>query len=238
MSNKKNTGIIARPSTSVARTRKKQLAAFHKSYIEEFGKIPEDYETLKTESAYLGKLSGHAFLLMAQRLKKIKDLSLYKEDDYKSFKQFVDAEMTLDRSTVYNYMDILDAFGHENLLAEPGLEYTKLRPALPLLNAKGAGVPKAKIRKQFIKKAKTSTRKEIVQTANELKAKYGLTPRSKVQDHAVGPAKADNRPKIDQSLATAITAFLSTIPPGALAKDQKQQLRLLVRELTSIIVRK
>ena len=100
--------------------------------------------------------------------------SLYKEDGYRSFREFVDAEMTLDRSTVYKYVDILEAFGHESLLAEPDIEYTKLRPAVPLLKAKGAGVPKAKIRKQFIAKAKTSTRKEITETARKLKEKYGL----------------------------------------------------------------
>ncbi len=254
MSNKKTTRIIARPSTSIARTRKNQLAAFHKSYIQEFEEIPEDYEALKQEAVYLGKLSGHAFLLMAQRLKKIKDLSLYKEDGYRSFKEFVDTEMTLERSTVYNYMDILEAFGHESLLAEPELEYTKLRPAVPILKARGAGVPKARIKKQFIAKAKTATRREIAQTAKKLKARYGLSPSRKIRSlPAIGLATAGRASEAGQTTNDAgqvmvddhdhqmeanIKAFLATIPPGELTDDQKQQLRLLVKELTSIIVRK
>lgn len=234
---------------------KNEIADFHKTYMKVFDDIPEDYETLKIEAVYLGKLSGHAFLLMAQRLKKIKDLSLYKEDGYRSFKAFVDAEIHLDRSTVYNYMDILEAFGHESLLAVPELEHTKLRPAVPLLKAKGKGVPKAKIRKQFIAKAKTSTRKEIAQTAKNLKTKYGLTPnRSNSKDPAKGRRSrtnqnerglsavagpmADEQNGHDEIMEANIAGFLATIPPGELTDDQKQQLRLLVRELTSIIVRK
>ncbi len=170
------TKIVSRPSASAIKAGRDKISRFHKDYINVFEDIPEDYQTLKTEAAYLGKLSGHAFLLMAQRLQKIKDLSLYKEDGYRSFKAFVDAEIHMDHSTVYSYMDILEAFGHESLLAVPELEYTKLRPAIPLLKSRGAGVPKAKIRKQFIAKARTSTRKEIAQTAAKLKAQYGLTP--------------------------------------------------------------
>jgi len=235
MSNKK-TKLIKSTGNAAAVSRGKHLTRLHQAYTKAFAKIPDDYSSLKEEAIYLGKLSGHAFVLMAARLKKIKDLSLYKEDNYPSFKQFVDAEMSLDRSTVYNYMDILEAFGQENLLAEPELEYTKLRPAVPLLKAKVTGVPKAKIKKQFIAKAKTSTRKEMVETAKELKSRYGLTPRSSAQTPR-SSAVARSRRTAEQGaggqtlsagarsqLSSAIKTFLASIPEGKLSEEQKQEL--------------
>lgn len=229
--------IISKPTAGMAAAGGKKIAALHDNYAATFASCPDDYASLKAEAVYLGKLSGHSFLLMAQRLKKIRDLSLYEEDGYGSFKAFIDGEMTLGASSVYGYMDILEAFGEKRLMAEPGIEYTKLRPAVPILRAAVKGLPRAKIRKQFIEKAKTSTRKEIAETARDLKDRYGLTPRSSAVARSRIQDSAGEGGQASLDLAPAIRAFLAAVPAGALTGEQKQQLRELVKELTAIIVR-
>ena len=65
-------GLIA--ATEKGRGGRASMKQLHADYQATFAALPDDYETLKDQAVYLGKLSGHAFVLMAARLKRIRDL--------------------------------------------------------------------------------------------------------------------------------------------------------------------
>lgn len=233
---KRKTSIITKQPTASLATRREKIAAAHGEHLTAFGTCPDDYETLRDEAVHLGKLSGQAFLLMAQRLRKIRDLRLYEEGGYRSFKAFIESEMTVAKSTAYAYMNVLEAFGEDRLLKEPELEYSKLAPAVPLLKASVAGMPKAKIRKRLIAKAKTSTHREMAAAAKDLAARYGVSfgPEG---SSAEAPARRDGADPDDDSLRAGIARFLATIPDGPLSREDKQRIRVLIKELTAVLVR-
>jgi len=155
--------------------KKKIIELIAKKYIEifNFDNCPEDYESLKEEAKFLSTMTQYSFVLMAQRLKKIKDNKMYEKDGYPDFKRFVENEMPISRQTAYKYIDIITFFD-----VAPGrhevFDYTKLNPFIPLLRAENNEIPKDEIRKQSIKELKIKTKREMEEEARELKVKYGL----------------------------------------------------------------
>ena len=145
--------------------------------------LARDYASLKAEAKYLAGLSQAAFLQMARRLLIIRDRKLYREDGYSSFREFVDEELPISRSTVYNVMDIAVYFGvHVVQSSGQGsgtpFEYSKLIPALPLLKCSQPSVPRKAIADDFLRRAPLCSVRELVRLSQELKAKYGVTTRA------------------------------------------------------------
>jgi hypothetical protein len=199
------------------------FADLHKHYLSVFDldNCPDDYELLKIEAKFLAGLSSNAFILMAQRLKKIRDLKLYKEDKYKSFKDFVNGEMSISRTTIYSYMDILQLFGEKRLSSEVDVEYTKLVPAIPILKANIKGLPRAKLVEQFISDSKELTKLQLVQKAVALKLRYKIG----------GRGQKKSSPEEDRRLSNAIKTFKQELPVGDPSPAQITQIRALIKYL-------
>ena len=110
-----------------------------------FNNCPDNYYELKNEAKYLAGISQYAFMLMAQRLIKIRDKKLYeKESDekgdqkYFDFKDFIENELDISRRTAYNYIDVFTFFGDrvQALAHEKKLQFSKLIPCVSLINSK------------------------------------------------------------------------------------------------------
>lgn len=72
---------------------------------------PSSYKELKKEVKFLEKIHAQSFVILAHRLKKIRDNELYKKDGYDDFKSFIENELEVGRTSVYNYISILEVFG-------------------------------------------------------------------------------------------------------------------------------
>ncbi len=142
-----------------------------------FNNCPDNYEDLKQEAKFLSGMTQYSFLLMAQRLLKIKENRLYEKDKYKDFKSFIENEMNIERSTAYTYIDIITYFG-VGALQHEDINYSKLRPVIPLLKMNDSNIPKNEIAKEYIEKAKKESFRDIVEETKELKIKYGLTKKT------------------------------------------------------------
>ncbi len=140
-----------------------------------FNNCPEDYESLKAEAKFLAGITQYSFLLMAQRLVKIRDEKLYEKDNYDDFKSFIEGEIKIKRTMAYNYIDIVSFFGVQALEHEENLEYSKLIPIIPLLKTERDDIPREEIKKAFIEKARSESFRDITEDARELKVKYGLS---------------------------------------------------------------
>lgn len=137
-----------------------------------FENCPADYQSLKSEAIFLAKINQSSFLLMAQRLLKIRDEELYIEE-YSDFREFIANEIELARSTVYNYIDLIKYFGVQTFGHET-VKPSKLIPALPLMKA---DIPdKDYIKSRFIEVAKDEniSARHIKTEADEYKVKYGI----------------------------------------------------------------
>ena len=154
----------------------KSVAPFTASELT-FDNCPDDYASLKAEAKELAVSSGTSFLLLAQRLVVIRDGELYKEDGYKSFSDFIAGEIKVSRSTVYNYIDLVGAFGVQTFGHDNSPDPSKLIPALPLLKASDEQISKADkkdLRSTLVKEAKTKSARELDAEIKELKVKHGL----------------------------------------------------------------
>lgn len=151
-------------------------------YIEmfNFDNCPVEYQELKKEAKFLAGITQYSFLLMAQRLKKIKDGELYKVDGYGDFKEFIEKEINISRGTAYKYIDIFTYFGvslgrHD----EEDIEYTKLVPVIPLMKSTNIqDDEKESIKNKFISELKEKSKNEMETEAKELKMKYGIINKS------------------------------------------------------------
>lgn len=72
---------------------------------------PDTYEGLKKEVKFLERVHAQSFVVLAHRLKLIRDGELYKKDGYEDFKAFIEGELEVGRTTVYNYISLLEVFG-------------------------------------------------------------------------------------------------------------------------------
>lgn len=149
-----------------------------------FENCPEDYFELKKEARFLSGMTQYSFLLMAQRLKKIKDGQLYKKDGYSDFKAFVEKEMPISRQTAYKYIDIITYFDVA-LERQRELDYTKLVPVLPLLKSTNQDIPKEELKTKFINEISLKTKKELEEEAKKLKIKYGIWNSKKTEKNIV-----------------------------------------------------
>jgi hypothetical protein len=154
----------------------------------------EDYETLKKEVKFLAALTRYSFLHMAKRLITIRDNRLFRKDGYATFKDFIEGEIPLSRSTVYNYIDIVTFFGVQPVGQTFEIEYSKLLPALPLLKANNGQIPKEEIKQHFLEGAETKTRSQLAQEARNYKREYGLVREKKVRLSAVFRYVQENVP--------------------------------------------
>jgi len=171
-----------------------------------FGNCPDDYETLKLEAVFLGELTQYSFLLMGQRLMKIRDEELYQADGYPDFKTFVEKELTISRSTAYNYIDLVAVFGVQALGHENSPDPAKLIPLLPILKSDKKGIPGEKLKNRIFEDAKVKTFREMQEEAKDLKIKYGL---------AKAPVEVDRMEK-------AFGSLLAALPEKLTAKDKKK----------------
>jgi len=173
-----NIDIISKDILLPIENRNQIIKLVKKKYLElfNFNNCPDDYDLLKKEVVFLHGITQYSFILMAQRLKKIRDKRLYEKDNYNSFKEFIENELNVSRQTAYKYIDIIDYFGVATLrhLETERFDYSKLIPVLPILKANDSLIPKDKIKKDFLSKAKYSTFRDITADAFELKKKYNL----------------------------------------------------------------
>ncbi len=172
--------VVLKEDTSLdEKNRRRIIEALSSKYFElfDFNNCPDDYQTLKGEAKFLSGLTQYNFLLMAQRLLKIRDGELYLEDGYKSFKDFIENEIELSRQTAYKYIDIVLYYGdrvvpgrHES----ESFDYTKLLPFIPLLKADDSTIPKEEIKTKTIDEMKRLSRVRMTEEANSLKERYGI----------------------------------------------------------------
>jgi hypothetical protein len=146
-----------------------------------FDNCPDDYEDLKREAKFLAGITQYSFVLMAQRLKKIRDGRLFTKDGYHDFKTFIEKEMPVNRSSSYNYINLIECFGVQ-ALGHDDIDYSKLIPVIPLLKSNQLSIPKDEIKYQFLNKAKSESFREIVNDVKVLKKEYGFSDNKK--DHS------------------------------------------------------
>lgn len=151
------------------------LLELQSNYIDlvNFENCPDDYNELKKEAKFLAEMTQYSFLLLAQRLWKIKKEKLYLEDGYFDFKSFVEYEIKTSRRTAYNYIDLIDLFGVQVLAHQEG-NLSKLIPYLPILKSDNIDIPKEDIKGIALKEISKKSFKEISNDAKEIKSKYGI----------------------------------------------------------------
>jgi len=179
---------------------------------------PDDYESLKHESIFLSELTQVSFLLLGQRLMKIRDNELYRIDGYDDFKTFVTEEVKIARSTAYNYIDLVSVFGVQTFGRANAPDPSKLIPLLPLLKSKNENIPVDKIKSQFVKEAQNHSARDIKEKAQELKVKYGL---------AKEPEEVDRLERAFNSLVSAL--------PDKLTASDKKKIRKYIDHLNSLL---
>ncbi|MBP7553030.1 MAG: hypothetical protein KA885_06355 [Spirochaetes bacterium] len=176
--------IIENDTAILGEDKKELLNNLREKYISifNFNNCPEDYEDLKNEAKFLSGITQYSFMLMAQRLLKIRDNELYKIDGYSDFRSFIENELSISRSTVYNYIDIVTIFGVQPVGHDENIEYAKLLPIIPILKAHENNIPKDEIKERFLYEIRSKSKNEIIDEANRLKVKYGLLKERKLKD--------------------------------------------------------
>lgn len=186
-----------------------------------FKNCPEDYETLKLESLFLSELTQFSFLLLGQRLKKIRDNELYRQDGYDDFKTFVAQEIKIARSTAYNYIDLISVFGVQTFGHDDSPDPSKLIPLLPIFKTNREDIPEEKLKNRFIEEAKTKSARDIQDEAKKLKIKYGL---------AKEPEDIDRLDKAFNGLMGAI--------PDKLTSADKKRIKAYINKLSALLGKK
>ena len=168
--------VIREDSSLPLRERNRLLDQLARRFVLVFNTRDDtrDYATLKREVKFLAALSRYSFLHMAKRLIVIRDNRLYTRDGYRAFKDFIENEIPLSRSTVYNYIDIVTFFGVQPVGQTVRFEYSKLLPLLPILKASDDRIPKEQIKRRFVEAAETKSKSELAREARWYKQKYGL----------------------------------------------------------------
>ena len=158
------------------------------NYITAFNleNIPDNYDDLKKEAKFFAGMTGYSFVLMAQRLIKIREKELYKQGGYLDFKTFIIKEIGISKGTAYNYIDLFTLFGVKTFGLSKDIDPSKLIPAIPLLKAKEEKInnqQKENIKKRFIEesKDKNKTARDIKAEADVLKKEYKLTQPTKTK---------------------------------------------------------
>lgn len=190
-----------------------------------FNNCPEDYETLKVEAKFLSELSQHSFLLLGQRLLKIRDNAFYKIDGYADFKSFIAGEIKIARSTAYYYIDLITFFGVQTFGHEGSPDPSKLISVLPLLKSNNEDIPKEKLKKHFIKETKNKSAREIQEETKQLKIQYGITKEKDVKNYENGRTGDDYyklKMKINKKIQYQIDLLESYIKQSRRKKLNKE----------------
>lgn len=186
-----------------------------------FNNCPDDYETLKLESLFLSELTQFSFLLLGQRLKKIRDNELYRQDGYDDFKTFVSEVIKIARSTAYNYIDLISVFGVQTFGHDNAPDPSKLIPLLPIFKTNRDDIPEEKLKNRFIEEAKTKSARDIQEEAKKLKIKYGLAK------------EAEDIDRLDK----AFNGLMGAIPDKLTAVDKKR-IKSYINKLNSLLGKK
>lgn len=96
---------------------------------------PVTYKGLKKEVKALEKIHSQSFIILAHRLKLIRDKELYREDGYEDFKSFIESELDLTRMMIYNYIRVLEVYGVNPGLHEDDIKITSIVRTLPYAEA-------------------------------------------------------------------------------------------------------
>ncbi len=183
-----------------------------------FNNCPDDYETLKVELLFLSELTQVSFLLLGQRLMKIRDNELYRNDGYSDFKSFVTNEIKISRSTAYNYIDLVSVFGVQTFGHVDSPDPSKLIPLLSILKSGREEIPCEMIKSQFIEEARTKSARDIKEDAKQLKIKYGLL----------------DTPEHTDPFDRAFNSLLNVFPSKLSALDKKK-IRNYIKQLNSLL---
>jgi len=192
-------------------------------YQKQFFDVSNDYEDLKKDisfflddiKAYSG-LTQIGFILIAKRLKLIRDNELYKQDGFSDFQSFFVNVLKIPKSTTYIYISIIEIFKDlfESNQLDFSIEYSKLIPFLPLLkNHKIQEAEKQEIKNNAIHLLSENTsKKDITKIAKDLKSKYKLT-------------KEKPKVKIDK----IVNSFLKKLPKD-LNQEEKETIIRKIQE--------
>lgn len=198
----------------------KDVAVYNEQQDITLENCPDDYETLKEQAKKLVVSSAMSFMLLGQRLAKIRDEELYKEDGYSNFKQFIDAELSIGKSHVYNAIDLVTYFGVQSIGTQQ-LNPSTLIQALPLLKANDEVLSKAdkkEVKSTILKEAKTKSEREMKNVVKDLKVKFGLIEEKKEVN------------KMDAAFAR----LMSVIPEAITASDAKK-IQKYIKKLEDLI---
>jgi hypothetical protein len=187
----------------------KKLLEFRDNYMDLFNlnncpsPTEENYEQLKQEAKFFAGMTGYNFILMAQRVKAIRDYQLYKIDNYPDFKSFIEKELSINRQTVYKYIDIINYFGVSSMRHE-GYDYSKLIPFIPIIKFFDNDEQREDLKLKIINDSKKKSQREMQEEARELKIKYGLVKAEKESD-----------------LGKAMNKFLKAMPSTLTIEDKE-----------------
>lgn len=164
---------------------------------------PLHYQDLKKEVKFLEKIHAQSFVILAHRLKLIRDKELYKEDGYNDFKSFLENELSITRTMVYNYIKVLEVYGVNPGLHEENIKITSLVRTLPyaenypedkeLLFLKSKELSRRDLEsylKSYYKK--TLTNKETKEISDWYTSKEELIANSKFLRDGMKPKTLDN----------------------------------------------
>jgi hypothetical protein len=160
-------------------------------YQKKYSELSKDYSELKKDIQFLltdiknyTGLTQIAFILIAKRLKKIRDNELYKPE-YKDFKSFFESEINKSKPTIYFYISVIETFKEmfeKSYQLDFDIQYSKLIPFLPLL--KNKEIPdneKQDIKNNAVYLVKSDkSQKDIILIAKDYKSKYGLIKESEL----------------------------------------------------------
>lgn len=163
---------VSKDSILLPKQKEEFFKNFEERYIRQFEFCPKDYENLKLEAKFLARMSSKSFMFMAERLQIIRDKAYYLEDGYKTFSEFIKEELDINKSTVYNYLKIIDIFGVQVLgkLSKP----SNVIPFLPILDSLDDEKKKNLIKEEVINISNYSSFKEAELKAKELKMDFGI----------------------------------------------------------------
>ncbi len=149
-----------------------------------FSNCPNDYETLKLEAKYLSNITQYSIVMMAHRLLKIRNEALYLNDNYTSFKDFVENELNVSRRTAYNYIELVEYFG-DMLIENKKLEYSKLLPVIPIIKLIPNEDEKESVKRRFLNEATTKSKRDIIKETDRLKNIYGTQKKKNIYSEII-----------------------------------------------------
>lgn len=207
------------------------------------GMLPTNYQELKAESKELANFTHFGILLLAERLTRIRDLELYKEDNYKSFSQFIEKEIMVKRARVYQYIDLYDIFLCDDDLLSNRIDKNKAAANLALNSSKViAYIPilkdtevskekKLELKTSLIERIPNEKKVTLKHEADKLKTEL-LGDRAKVQEKRLKVTEQIHQVSVDviskfqmKSQRTALLEMVKSLhQEGLLKKEQYQNL--------------